>query len=63
MGLFWDLVQQSQISDQQTKAESLEDRISQLELELASTKSLLNKTLRILEEVVGKDIDGDGMTG
>ncbi len=63
MGLFWDLVQQSQISDQQTKAESLEDRISQLELELASTKSLLNKTLRILEEVVGKDIDGDGITG
>ena len=63
MGLFWDLVQQSQISDQPTKAESLEDRISQLELELASTKSLLNKTLRILEEVVGKDIDGDGITG
>lgn len=63
MGLFWDLVQQSQISDQQTKAESLEDRISQLEIELASTKTLLNKTLRILEEVVGKDIDGDGITG
>jgi uncharacterized protein YlxW (UPF0749 family) len=63
MGLFWDLVQQSQISDQQTKAESLEDRISQLEIELASTKALLNKTLRILEEVVGKDIDGDGITG
>jgi uncharacterized protein YlxW (UPF0749 family) len=63
MGLFWDLVQQSQISDQQTKAESLEDRISQLEIDLASTKALLNKTLRILEEVVGKDIDGDGITG
>jgi hypothetical protein len=63
MGLFWDLVQQSQIEDQKTKAETLEDRISNLELELDKTKDLLSKTLRVLEEVVGKDIDGDGVTG
>uniref|UniRef100_UPI004048D1C8 hypothetical protein n=1 Tax=Roseivirga sp. TaxID=1964215 RepID=UPI004048D1C8 len=63
MGLFWDLIQQSQISDQQTKAESLADRVSNLEIELQQTKDLFDKTLRILEEVVGKDIDGDGITG
>ncbi|MFT6214600.1 MAG: hypothetical protein ACJAS3_000993 [Roseivirga sp.] len=63
MGLFWDLVQQSQIEDQKTKAETLEDRISNLEFELDKTKDLLSKTLRVLEEVVGKDIDGDGVTG
>ncbi|MGK0487889.1 MAG: hypothetical protein ACJAXB_001070 [Candidatus Endobugula sp.] len=63
MGLFWDLVQQSQIEDQKTNAETLEDRISNLEFELDKTKDLLSKTLRVLEEVVGKDIDGDGVTG
>jgi hypothetical protein len=63
LGLFWDLVQQSQIEDQKTKAETLEDRISNLEFELDKTKDLLSKTLRVLEEVVGKDIDGDGVTG
>ncbi|PIQ48167.1 MAG: hypothetical protein COW03_11535 [Cytophagales bacterium CG12_big_fil_rev_8_21_14_0_65_40_12] len=63
MGLFWDLIQQSQISDQQTKAESLADRVRNLEIELQRTTDLLHKTLRILEEVVGKDIDGDGITG
>lgn len=63
MGLFWDLVQQSQISDQQTRADSLEERVAYLEDELHKTKVLLIKTLKALEEHTGKDIDGDGKAG
>lgn len=63
MGLFWDLVQQSQISDQQSRAESLEERVTYLENELHKTKVLLIKTLKVLEEHTGKDIDGDGKAG
>jgi polyribonucleotide nucleotidyltransferase len=63
MGLFWDLLQQSQISDQQVKAESLESRIAFLEVELQKTQKLLIKTLKVLEEQSGRDIDGDGRLG
>ncbi|MEP0710912.1 hypothetical protein [Algoriphagus sp.] len=63
MGLFWDLIQQSQIQDHKSKAESLEVRVRNLEWELAQTRELLIKTLKILEEQSGKDIDGDGRIG
>lgn len=63
MGLFWDLIQQSEIEKQKGKAESLEQRVSDLEHELADTKDLLLKTLRILEERSGQDIDNDGQIG
>ena len=63
MGLFWDLIQESKIQDQQKKADSLEERVTELENELRATRSLLQKTLIALEEHVGKDIDGDGVTG
>lgn len=60
MGLFWDLFQQSQISDQKNKASTLEMRVANLEQELYQTRIILQKTLKILEEQTGKDIDGDG---
>ena len=63
MGLFWDLIQQSQIEDQKTKSESLEHRVHYLERDLARTKELLSRTLKVLEEHVGQDIDGDGRAG
>ena len=63
MGIFWDLIQQSEIEKQKGKAESLEERISILEHELESTKSLLLKTLKILEQESGTDIDNDGQIG
>ncbi len=63
MGLFWDLVQQSQIQDQKEHAESLEDRVTDLEHELHETKVLLVKTLKALERAIGQDIDGDGVAG
>jgi len=63
MGLFWDLIQQSELDEQKGKADSLEERVATLENELSSTKSLLLKTLRILEDRSGQDIDDDGVIG
>lgn len=63
MGMFWDLIQQSEIEEQKEKAVSLEQRVLYLEEELENTKTLLLKTLHILEERSGKDIDGDGIVG
>lgn len=63
MGIFWDLIQQSQIHDQKSKAETLEVRVRNLERELYQTREILIKTLKILEEQTGKDINGDGKIG
>ncbi len=63
MGLFWDLIQQSELEEQKDKAESLEERISQLENELEKTKALLLKTLKLLEQRSGTDINDDGKIG
>lgn len=63
MGLFWDLIQQDQIEQQQAQADTLEERVQMLEAESERTRSLLLKTLHVLEEHIGKDIDGDGVTG
>ncbi|WP_282041912.1 hypothetical protein [Winogradskyella flava] len=63
MGLFWDLIQQGELDEQKNKAESLEERVKDLEHELSSTKALLLKTLKILEERSGTDINNDGQIG
>jgi len=63
MGLFWDVIQQSQIEEQKGKAKSIEERVTALEIELANTKSLLLKTLLILESRSGHDINDDGAIG
>lgn len=63
MGMFWDLIQQSEIEEQKEKAVSLEQRVLYLEEELSKTKALLLKTLHILEERSGQDINGDGKLG
>ncbi|MFY0629549.1 MAG: hypothetical protein JXR05_04150 [Flavobacteriaceae bacterium] len=63
MGIFWDLMQQNELSKQQRQADSIEDRVDFLERELAHTKELLNKTLAELEKHLNKDIDGDGRLG
>lgn len=63
MGLFWDLIQQNEIEEQKGKAESLEERVKELETELSSTKALLLKTLHILEKSSGQDINDDGQIG
>ncbi|PQJ82239.1 hypothetical protein [Polaribacter glomeratus] len=63
MGIFWDLIQQSEIEEQCEKADDLEEKVNSLEKELYETKKLLRKTLLILENHLGKDIDGDGKLG
>lgn len=63
MGLFWDLIQQSQIEDQKERASTLEDRVAHLENELRETQVLLVKTLKALEKATNQDIDGDGIAG
>lgn len=63
MGLFWDLMQQSQISDQRSRADTLEERVSYLEGELYRAQTQLHHLVSILEKEFGKDIDGDGEIG
>ena len=63
MGLFWDLIQQSQISDQRTRASSLEDRVTRLESDLHDARRLVRTLLERLEKVVGEDINEDGEIG
>ncbi|MBN3520955.1 hypothetical protein JYB62_13180 [Algoriphagus lutimaris] len=63
MGMFWDLIQQSEIEEQKEKAVSIEQRVLYLEEELEKTRKLLIKTLHLLEKHIGKDIDEDGKLG
>ncbi len=63
MGLFWDLIQQSQISDQRDRANSIESRVSSLETQLRDTQQLLHRLLERLERKFGEDIDQDGKIG
>lgn len=63
MGIFWELMQENRIKEQQDHAISLEERVAGLESELSETRQLLSKTLIALEEHIGEDIDGDGKKG
>jgi len=63
MGTFWDLWQESELDYQRQVADSLEDRVIALEQTLTATITLLQSTIRELEEIHNKDIDGDGKIG
>jgi hypothetical protein len=63
MGLFWDLIQQSQISEQRSHTESLSERVADLESELREMKRLQLRLLQTLEQHFGRDLDGDGRVG
>jgi hypothetical protein len=63
MGLFWDLIQQNQISEQAERASSLDARVARLERRLGETRKLLQLLLERLEENLGEDIDKDGKVG
>ena len=63
MGIFWDIMQQDELEKQEKKAQNLEERVGQLEADLATTRELLRKTLVALEQHLSRDIDGDGVTG
>ena len=51
MGLFWDLLQQSQISDHSERAASLEHRVARLVAELQRTQRLLREVIGRLEDL------------
>ena len=63
MGLFWDLIQQSQISQQRSSTESLEQQVRALETQLQEVKQIQLRLLQTLEDHFGRDIDGDGRVG
>lgn len=63
MGLFWDLYQQSQISDHAARAETTEQRVARLEQEVQRLSTLLRDVIGRLEQHVGVDLDRDGRVG
>lgn len=70
MGLFWDLIQQCQIADQESQlrnhsksAASLETRIANLEQQLHAIQHRQHRLIQILENHFGQDLDGDGNIG
>jgi hypothetical protein len=63
MGLFWDLYQQSQISEHRDHAVSLEARVERLEQDNDRLATLLREVIGRLEKHVGADLDKDGRVG
>ena len=63
MGLFWDLIQQNQISNQRSATDSLEERVARLENQLREMQQLQLSLLKTLEKNFGRDLDGDGQIG
>ena len=63
MGLFWDLYQQSQISQQGERSATLESRVARLEGENERLSMLLREVIGRLEKHVGVDLDADGRIG
>lgn len=63
MGLIWDLIQHSQISEAQGKADSLEERVGLLEAQVRRQQETLVQLMKALEARFGDDLDGDGRVG
>ena len=63
MGLFWDLIQQSQISSQSSQTDSLERRVAELEHRVDAMNQLLREMLTRLEQRLGEDVNRDGRIG
>jgi hypothetical protein len=63
MGFIWDIIQHGQIADQKAHAQSLDQRVSELEREVRRTNEALMQLLRGLEKRFGEDLDGDNRVG
>lgn len=63
MGLFWDLIQQSQISNQKAQSADLNTRVQRLEDELLQTRQLLHILISRMEQHFGEDLNQDGRIG
>ena len=63
MGFFWDLYQQSQLSEQGARSGALEERVARLEDELRRTQGVVRELIGRLEQRLGEDLDRDGRVG
>ena len=63
MGLLWEIVQTGLIYGQNRKANTIEERVQQLEEHLAATQNTLRTLVKKIEQMQGIDIDGDGKIG
>jgi len=63
MGLFWDLLQQSQISEQRDTTDSLEQRVAAIEAQLRDVQRIQLRLLQTLEEHFQRDFHEDGRVG
>jgi len=63
MGLFWDVLQQVQISNRKKETGSLEERVAWLEEDLELTQQALYATLTKLEELTGEDLNQNQQIG
>ena len=63
VGFLWDLIQHSQIQQQNDRTGSLESRVRRLEEELAETRRVLSQALTRIEQRFGEDLNQDGKVG
>ena len=63
MGLFWDLYQQSQITQHSERQATVEVRLERVEQEVNRLSTLLREVIGRLEKHVGVDLDSDGRVG
>jgi len=63
MGILWEIVQTGLMYGQKRKSDSVEDRVQYLEDQLAMTQTTIKNLARKIEEIIGKDVDGDGKIG
>jgi hypothetical protein len=63
MGILWEVVQTGLMYGQKRKSDSVEDRVEFLEGQLAATQSTLREMVKKLEEILQRDINGDGAVG
>lgn len=63
MGLFWDLYQQSQITQHGERQATVEVRLARVEQEVDRLSALLREVIGRLEKHVGVDLDSDGRVG
>jgi len=63
MGFIWDIIQQGQIGETADRAETLERRVEDLEIQIRHTNRALTTLVQALERRFGEDLNGDGTVG
>ena len=63
MGILWEMYQQNQISENSGRADSLDDRVRELELRVGMQDAVIRSLIDHLERKFGEDLSGDGQIG